>query len=274
MAEVWEEKAATAKARAAETAAKGKVEAAAEGEVEAAALARFEFPEFGVPEVDTRAAAGAIIGGLGVAASITEADLASSLMQVGGEAMVTTMLAFVLANNLVFKKDRDRVTASFENRKTFEDFWMSGAWTGKDSVAGRVTRDVWEAFDPLGINGSAPAPSPDEKTPDSDGGDGDDDSGPGAKRELKIKSKVGDGFDGDKVEVDVDEKGDASSDATVPSPLAASTRLSDASLVGSRSTSTFSQKLVHLYCESPPGVDPRDPSHYDRSLRAWQGGHY
>jgi hypothetical protein len=186
-------------------AAKERAAAAAETSQEAAAaLATFEFPEFDLPDVDKRAAGAAVIGGLGLAVGVAEADLATSLMQVGGEAMMTTVFAFVFANNLVFKKDRDRFASSFDSRERFEDFWLSGAWTGKDSVASQVTRDAWEVFDPLDINGRAP--TPDEKKSDSNS-NSDSES-------ASDSTTKGDGGGGG----DVDVGGDDASDDAVSTP--------------------------------------------------------
>ena len=75
-------------AAAAEKAAKAQRKA-----VEAQNLASFEFPEFQVPELPenaTKVGGAAVVGALGVAGLAAEADLASSLMQVGGEAAMAT----------------------------------------------------------------------------------------------------------------------------------------------------------------------------------------
>jgi len=121
--------------------------------VEAQNLASFEFPEFQVPEFPTNAKVGgaAVVAGLGVAGLAAEADVASSLMQLGGEAAVTTAFAFLFANNMVFAKDREKVMDSLESRQAFEKFILSGQWLGKDSFAGEVARDALAVFDPLGI---------------------------------------------------------------------------------------------------------------------------
>lgn len=69
--------------------------------------------------------------------------------------MMTTLFAFVFANNMVFKKDRERFASSFDSRESFEDFWLSGKWS-KGSVASKLTMEALDVFDPLGINGPLP----------------------------------------------------------------------------------------------------------------------
>ena len=135
-------------ATAAEKAAKAQRKA-----VEAQNLASFEFPEFQVPEISGNAKVGgaAVVGALGVAGLAAEADLASSLMQVGGEAAMTTAFAFLFANNMVFAKDREKLMGSLESREQFEKFILSGQWMGKDSFASEVAKDALVVFDPLGI---------------------------------------------------------------------------------------------------------------------------
>ena len=135
-------------ATAAEKAAKAQRKA-----VEAQNLASFEFPEFQVPEISGNAKVGgaAVVGALGVAGLAAEADLASSLMQVGGEAAMTTAFAFLFANNMVFAKDREKLMGSLESREQFEKFILSGQWMGKDSFAGEVAKEALVVFDPLGI---------------------------------------------------------------------------------------------------------------------------
>ena len=122
-------------------------------------LAAFEFPEFDLelPEVDRKVAGTAVVGALGVAGLAAEADLASSLVQVGGEAAMTTAFAFLFANNMVFKKDRDRLLKGLESRQQFEEFLLSGQWMGKDSFAREVAKDTLTVFDPLGIADEQPA---------------------------------------------------------------------------------------------------------------------
>ena len=136
-------------AAAAEKAAKAQRKA-----VEAQNLASFEFPEFQVPELPenaTKVGGAAVVGALGVAGLAAEADLASSLMQVGGEAAMTTAFAFLFANNMVFAKDREKLMGSLESREQFEKFILSGQWMGKDSFAGEVAKEALVVFDPLGI---------------------------------------------------------------------------------------------------------------------------
>ena len=85
-----------------------KAKEAASKTAEAQNFASFEFPEFVVPEIKVDAAVGgaAVVGALGVAGLAAEADLASSVMQLGGEAVMTGAFAFLFANNMVFSKVR------------------------------------------------------------------------------------------------------------------------------------------------------------------------
>ena len=94
-----------------------------------------------------------MVGALGVAVLAAEADLASSLMQVGhGPAMGDAPAAFLFANNMVFAKDREKLMGSLESREQFEKFILSGQWMGKDSFAGEVAKEALDSvFDPLGI---------------------------------------------------------------------------------------------------------------------------
>ena len=75
-------------------------------EVEFDAVSNFEFPEFTVSENQKKVAGAAIVGGLGAAGLVAEADVAQGLINVGGEAMMATAAAFLFANNMVFKRDR------------------------------------------------------------------------------------------------------------------------------------------------------------------------
>ena len=123
-----------------------------------AVMRKYEFPEFDVPQLpeltdsEKRAATGAIIGSLGVAGLVADADLANALVNIGGEAAMTSAMMFLIANNLVFKKDRDRFAKSFDSRADFEQFWLSGRGFGKDSFASEVFDDTFRgSFDPLGL---------------------------------------------------------------------------------------------------------------------------
>ena len=173
-------------------------------------LAAFEFPEFEfeLPEVDRKVAGTAVVGALGVAGLAAEADLASSLMQVGGEAAMTTAFAFLFANNMVFKKDRDRLMKGLESRQQFEEFLLSGQWMGKDSFASEVAKDTLVVFDPLGIADEQSAR--DEKA--SAKKKNDDDA---KKAEAKKAKEVDDDEANDGKKKDEDDKTDvsASSDA-------------------------------------------------------------
>ena len=133
-----------AKEEALSAAARAKRMEAAAKRDELVNLAAFEFPEFDLelPEVDRKVAGTAVVGALGVAGLAAEADLASSLVQVGGEAAMTTAFAFLFANNMVFKKDRDRLLKGLESRQQFEEFLLSGQWMGKDSFAREVAKDT------------------------------------------------------------------------------------------------------------------------------------
>ena len=173
-------------------------------------LAAFEFPEFEfeLPEVDRKVAGTAVVGALGVAGLAAEADLASSLMQVGGEAAMTTAFAFLFANNMVFKKDRDRLMKGLESRQQFEEFLLSGQWMGKDSFASEVAKDTLVVFDPLGIADEQPAR--DEKA-SAEKENADD----AKKAEAKKAKEVDDDEADDGKKKDEDDKTDvsASSDA-------------------------------------------------------------
>ena len=125
-------------------------------EVEFDAVSNFEFPEFTVTDNQKKVAGAAIIGGLGAAGLVAEADVAQALLNVGGEAMTATAMAFLFANNMVFKQDRERLFDSLENKEKFEKFLMSGAWMGKDSFAGEVAADAFAIFDPLGLADDKP----------------------------------------------------------------------------------------------------------------------
>ena len=125
-------------------------------EVEFDAVSNFEFPEFTVSENQKKVAGAAIVGGLGAAGLVAEADVAQGLINVGGEAMMATAAAFLFANNMVFKRDRERLFDSLETKEKFEKFLMSGAWMGQDSVAGEVAADAFAIFDPLGLADDKP----------------------------------------------------------------------------------------------------------------------